>query len=79
MNGVTDQQLWLVNSGAWKRCGPDYSLPALENIPVFQLTKTRLAPDDVWLPLKKKKPLTEPSGSTEKNFLPQFYSFDIYF
>lgn len=38
---------WLVNSGAWKLCGTDYSLLTLENIPVFQLTKTKLAPDDV--------------------------------
>ena len=58
MNGVTNQLLWLVNSGAWKLCGPGYSLLTLENIPVFQLTKTWLTPDDVWLPLKKKKTTT---------------------
>lgn len=50
----------------------DYSVQTLENIPGFQLTKTELAPDDVWLRFSSspfyKCVFTEPKGNAEKDF-----------
>lgn len=61
-----------VNVAAWKLCGTDYSVQTSENIPGFQLTKTKPAPDDILLEVSfslfLKYESCEPNGNAEKGF-----------